>query len=127
MGRALKASWVHFCSLMVLLPVGWCCWLPDLRAAEAAPEPDCCCGKKETPKPARPTEPKPAPTCCCEPQPAVVRSTLDDGGDTNHTLPAFCELPTVGIIVPEVGSVDPASPPIDPSPRLHILHCVWLC
>ncbi|MBI1831277.1 MAG: hypothetical protein HYR84_07505 [Planctomycetes bacterium] len=117
----------HFCSVLIVLPVGWCCWLPDLRASEERAASDCCCRNECDTKP--PTAPPaPAPTCCCDPLPALVRVSPEERPDTaDASLPMFANLvPPVASFgsvfdVAWVHELHATSPPG------RILHCVWLC
>jgi hypothetical protein len=119
---------VHLCSILLATPIGWCCWLPVVQAAEKAEEADCCCcTAKEKPAPAKSREaPSRAPTCCCDPQPGVSSAS-----DVTGKAPAPA-LPAVLVSFSSVAALSSAlalAPPSlhDPSPPLHILHCLWLC
>jgi len=126
MTRVVRAILVHFCSLLLVVPVGWCCWLPTLRASEKAPEPECCCcAKTEKPAPTKDAPKAPeAPSCCCDPQPAAI---LSKPNDRSHA-----PIDALAADVAEfhklcIGLTSPIPLLNDPSPPLRVLHCVWLC
>jgi hypothetical protein len=119
---------VHLVSLLIVLPIGWCCWLPSAPTKEAAePAESCCCPKKPA-APAKPNEePREAPECCCDPQPATLNddfSGKDDAKQLTNVLPVSL----LDNQVTEVGGLH-VEPPLLPTarPPLHLLHCVWLC
>src|SRR4051812_6170225 len=65
----------HFCSLLFVMPFGWCCWLPQSRADDEAEQSSecCCCSPKTVPAPPdRSKEKLPIDiSCCCTPLPAT--------------------------------------------------------
>src|SRR5580698_348597 len=68
---------VHLFSVLIVMPLGWCCWLPTAPAEKTkAQTENCCCSHAKPAKtatPAKPTEEKPeAPSCCCETQPLGI-------------------------------------------------------
>jgi hypothetical protein len=121
---------VHLCSLLILMPVGWCCWLPALPAQGQPKEPDCCCcAKPAKPVPVKPGEESPqAPICCCDPQPAAFLSLPDQSGKpAPDAFPAMA-LPMDAGFAPVSVTVAAIAPFLrDPAPPRHLLHCVWLC
>src|ERR1700683_1190575 len=78
--RFLRRILVVACSLMVLMPMGWCCWLVPVAQAETASVPvchSCCSQQKATPAPAKQKDtPQPAP-CECKPLPADLALPKD--------------------------------------------------
>ncbi len=124
----LRRILVHVCSILLATPVGWCCWMPTARAEEK-PEPPTCphCVTKEKQTPAKPTETPTRRTCCCESQPALISTSELAGKDVTPTLPALLTLAVLPI--PDAGldiALDHSVAP-PPTPRLHLLHCVWIC
>jgi hypothetical protein len=118
---------VHLCSLLIATPVGWCCWLPVAHSAEKPHEAKRCCMPKERKAPAKPREaPTPSQSCCCC-DPLLVSATSEvTGKEPAPALPAVL-LPTVPVsAISSACAAEPISLH-DPSLRLHILHCVWLC
>ncbi len=124
-------------AFFLVLPQGWCCFLPvptacpDQAPAKTA---DCChCSqsvtqeqeKQEPEAPARSPEPvKPVKTCCCQPDtlagPNGEKVQLDLG-------PAVPFIATAPELAP-VGSPGRTSFGFHShSPPLQLLHCVWLC
>jgi hypothetical protein len=122
-------------ALLLVLPQGWCCFLPvptacpEQTPAKAA---DCCpCkeGTKQkpaTPKPAPTQEPaKPFKTCCyCQPatftEPRSEKVHLDFGPAVPLIASTFDAAPA--------GTADLTTCVyLSDSPPLQLLHCVWLC
>jgi hypothetical protein len=115
---------------MVLMPVGWCCWLPDLRAAEqeATQEADCCCCAMQQKKgaPQKPVDPKPTPSCCCDPQPVLFEGPAVDAYLHELALPISLADPI--FLAPSLAMNRSSEPSdYDPSPPFRILRCHWLC
>src|ERR1019366_2006963 len=84
MVRFLRRLLVSACSLMVLMPMGWCCWLlpaAHAGAPEAATPCRSCCSQQQTkPTPAQQKDaPRPAP---CECKPVVADLALPKHSDT---------------------------------------------
>src|SRR5436190_7886656 len=83
------------CSLLLVLPTGWCCPAPSAQAADRAP-PHCCCCKTE---PVETTDSAPAAPVPSTPCPCYDRnSTAPQVGvnvilDTPALLPSFETLP----------------------------------
>jgi hypothetical protein len=118
---------VHLCSVLLATPIGWCCWLPVVHAADEKAEVAkcCCCVPKE--KPVKPQgAPEPSRSCCCDPL-LVASSTSElTGKEATPALPAVL-VPSASITA--ISLAIALNPPSlhDPSPPLHLLHCLWLC
>jgi hypothetical protein len=135
MKRKVRRILVHLCSLLVLMPFGWCCWLPVLRAQESSkekaaenPAPCCCCVPKPAPAPEQPKEESPqTPSCCCEPQPAALLSAPVKAPTIFDALAIVASVVGAPITLPFL--TIPAEIPGHHanSPPLHLLHCLWLC
>jgi hypothetical protein len=128
MTRVVRAILVHFCSFLLAVPVGWCCWLPTLRSSEKEPE-CCCCAKPETPAPTKkqPETPE-APSCCCDPQPAAILSKFNDRSHVLvDALPAVFAGASAELHTTCIGLTSPIAFLNAPTPPLRVLHCVWLC
>jgi hypothetical protein len=117
---------VAACSLTVLMPMGWCCWLLPVAQAETATSVchSCCSQQKATPTPAKPKEtPRPAP-CECKP----LAADLALPKDSDAPMPMLIVMDGVELV--HVTLAKACVPPIsqlDWSPPLNLLHCVWLC
>lgn len=133
---------IAFVSTSLVLPTGWCCWLPAVVAAHLparavekstptpAPAPCCCCEPQttETAGTTDPTAPREAPPvpikCCCEAQASLLPKPIE-----KTSPPAFVfALPVLAVAPPAV-VVDVVAPCAGDivSPPLHLLHSVWLC
>src|SRR5262249_8749138 len=124
------------CSLTLVLPAGWCCYVvPEYCCSTAdakdpapgQPEKKCCCPHEELAQPAQsqPTpKPSPASNCCCERQPLapLEREAPSPGLSLALDMPAPEANPANGF---QGCGVDDISSPVLPS--LHVLHCVWRC
>ena len=103
------------CSLTLALPQGWCCTFVPEKQAKC-----CACCRDEAPAEA----PKPVAQCPCAERATTLTPATDSAPDyALSVVPVLLEtaLPTPGIMV---AVVPPLRPPI---PRLHVVHCVWLC
>jgi len=118
---------VHLCSVLLATPIGWCCWLPVVHADEKADEAKCCCTPKEKPVPSKQEAPQPSRSCCCEAIPVISSTSELTGKDPASALPAIL-VPSASLAAISLASsvLDPRSLH-DPSPPLHLLHCLWLC
>lgn len=130
MSRVLHYILSHTCCMLIALPIGWCCWLPSVRANEDTVKPTCCCcGDQETPTPSKPAPPTPkVPPCCCEPIPVVLSDSSRDESPVQVSfvfLPANFNVWHDAFAVMEHRSLSPDR--IDTSPPLQILFCTWLC
>jgi hypothetical protein len=111
------------CSLILVLPPGWCCLVP-VRSAEGATARRCCgCPHCRRPDPA----PKPAPVkpheCPCFDRqftPPTGPQTLPAGAAMMAPLPPFEPAPAESLRL-DRAAVHLADPP------LHLTHCTWLC
>ena len=112
---------------LLVMPLGWCCWLvPSLAVARTeTPEPACCCCcDREENAPAKPKEAPDVPPCCCKPLPMAFLTMPDDTDAPLPALPVMFESPQD--FIADFMWMQ-AVIHIDPSPPLHILHCLWLC
>lgn len=127
--RVVRGILVLACNLLVLMPMGWCCWLMPAAPAKAGPAsvascPSCCGHQaKQRSGPAKPQDsPRPIPCDCVQPAADLM---LPD--DTIAPLPMLAVLFEV-----EPVNVAQAAWPLpilrtDKPPSLQVLHCVWLC
>ena len=124
----MQRTLVHLCSLLVLMPVGWCCWLvPVVQASantqEASCPGCCCCGKQKKSAPSTPKEtPRKAPCGCTHPAARLI--VPEDADAPLPMLHVFVEIEAVlfsqAITTMPVLRIDARLP-------LNLLHCVWLC
>lgn len=116
------------CSLLLVLPPGWCCIfaIRTVRNDLTKTAPSCpsCCGKSHTSTPS----PSPAPDrpvrCPC----ADRQSTAPDNAKAfTVDLSVVAVLPFLDDVLTELSVIAPAAthPYLSSSPQ--ILHCVWLC
>ena len=125
MKTAARALWIHLCVTLIVLPVGGWCWLPIMYACQASEKAKPCCAKHSE-APVQPQAPSKFPRCCCKPQQALLRTALDDSPqDPVNALPS-ASTPT-STAMPALAAPMMVSVVGDPSPPLHLLHCVWLC
>lgn len=133
MGRFALRTLLTLSCLVVLMPQGWCNYVPALCGKVKAEEPKkahggCCdlcqCKDREKPPP-EPEAPSPPSRCCCYEL---------DWLKPNPPLLVKADLPLVGFIVPVVGNpacadmlLEPGLTIHVPSPPIHVLNCVWLC
>ncbi len=124
---------VHLVSVLIVMPFGWCCWLPTAAAEQPkAPMENCCCSHAKpakSPAPAKPAEEKPeTPSCCCELAPVAVLTDVPDGTDLKPVV-VLAVLPTSIDEISLDACVGWLTAPFLHlnSPPLHLLHCVWLC
>jgi hypothetical protein len=123
----LRRILVHFCAVMLVTPVGWCCWLPTAQAHEQEAEAKSCCSSKAKPAPAKQQEDQsPTRSCCCDPQPAASSAPEQFA---KEPVVAVAFLPPVPPLAQPAYLAIVADPDSlhDPSPALHVLHCIWLC
>jgi hypothetical protein len=132
--RALR-SLVLACSLLLVLPQGWCCMLASQMAtttATATPIPvsarGCCdCCKQDTqskPQSDKPFAP-PASSCCCSDQQALPASVVSiEQPDAGLIFVAV--LPLLDSLLP-LGSVIGDAVFHPPAYQRHVFKCVWLC
>lgn len=112
-------------ALLLALPPGWCCLVPD--CAKPAPvRPACCPAHKTAPSggtQGKETDPARQPTCECPsdtslgPAPPAVDSSL--------LAPALVAV--VAAPEPAAAPTDGGRPPQASLLALHLLHHVWLC
>lgn len=135
MTTLVRVLFVALVSTSLVLPTGWCCWLPAVIAAhlparttaEKSASAPCCCCEPKTAEPAGPAAPSDAPApikCCCEAQAPLLPKPVE-----KSPPPAFVfALPPIAMAPPILA--DAAVAPrtgIVVSPSLHLLHSVWLC
>jgi hypothetical protein len=124
---------VPFLSVLIVMPWGWCCWLPTAPAEKAKEDTksSCCSHAKQTKNvaPVKPTEEKPGPpACCCDPLPLAILGDVPDGTDGNPAV-ALAVVPEIlsGTSLGTCAGWFPVPFLQGKSPPLHLLHCVWLC
>ena len=125
-----------FCSLMLAMPQGWCCFVAYHCTAPAESQhtkqktPCCpCC-----PQPADSDEQAPSPqapfplcpSCSCVDRQAILPDSLTvQLVETGFVL----FLPPLPLVAPDLGHpalvAESADPP--PTPSLQVLYCVWRC
>ncbi len=134
MSSVLSHTLAVVCSILVLLPPGWCCSvrrsspavLPQSADQPAAP---CCCHQQQTQQgetaPNGPAEPTPSEKrCCCEPIPSTPSRMEKSSVDLT---PATFQLPVEPeLVAPERVQPNQLGLP-GCSPALHVLQCVWRC
>ena len=119
---------VHLCSVLLVLPTGWCCRVLSSVKPKDEINPVCCCCCQEAVKPAQePAAPTPPPMTCCEQKPQQAKATEDVVADPREVAALLPLLdrdagPAQGVHVPH--RVEPAPGAAAP---LHVLHCVWMC
>jgi hypothetical protein len=116
---------VHLVSLVIAVPVGWCCRAPLIQANEDSGTGECCCcAERKNP----PSEAPAPPTCCCEPTPAAVLGCSQDEIKQAASEPlAAASWPTVYHSFASAENEQPVVISLGRSPPIHVLHCVWLC
>jgi len=141
MGQRFSQLLLLTCSLLLVLPPGWCCytWSARCCAKQQASGADLpktaatsCCHKEEdsasqpgqpSSVPAKPSSPTPD-SCCCEHQP-----TLPTSNDSSWSIPVFA----LATLTPDFAPIDlqpyrtVERAGFQTLPLLHLLHCVWLC
>jgi hypothetical protein len=127
--RFLRPILVHLCSLLVVMPMGWCCWLlPVAQAAVATRQAEpckSCCRQHTEPSPDKPDQsPQRSSPCGCDERQAV--SLIAKYVDAPlAALPVFVEIEPIRLIA---GIAAHSTFVADlPPPPLQLLHCVWLC
>ena len=120
---------------ILLMPQGWCCWLPPMQCCEvvsqqscckAAPkaEPTCChCQKESSPEEDQPATPLPQKCAKCLHD--TIKPTPTDHIDSAPLLSYLLPMDTMGRIVGWNGISQETRP--GASPPLHVQLCVWLC
>lgn len=122
--RRLLSWLVLACSLLFVLPRGWCCIFAALASQATPAKRSCCAPDAPADTPASP-QPKPAKCCPC------------DGRDTLRSQPESTPAPealpcawSVESPLPALMAhalVEPISDTFGPPPPLHLLKCSWLC
>lgn len=126
---------VFACSLILVLPEGWCCMFasqtPDTGKTAPAKSGGCCdCCTGDAPTTSAPTEkPAPAPerNCPCSERHATLSSStlvkqVDAAFVPVAMLTSFDSVPVVVSVIGEVVSVFHP-----PTRQIHVSKCVWLC
>ena len=116
------------CSLLLVLPPGWCCIfaVQTVREDSTKTDPCCpsCCGKSNTSTPTPSPAPDKPTRCPC----ADRQSTAPD---TAKAFAVDLSVVAVLLVVDRTPTEFPASAPAATPPFLfsspQLLHCVWLC
>lgn len=128
---------VFACSLILMLPPGWCCHVVTLpccarhgETTASGSKDNCCsscCGEEtktstehQTPTPKPPT----GRSCCCDPQPTLRSNTNPSLVDLAVVAPTIEVVTTVDWTVSAQTAVSGGE---FTSAPLHLLHCIWLC
>jgi hypothetical protein len=115
------------CGLLLALPPGWCCLLPQVGIRQPGKATASCCHHKDqasTPTTPKAPLPEHGPPCGC-----VDRDSPVPSGP--KTLPV--DLASVPAVVLQpvfdggAGAVVILTTAAVASPPLNVLHCVWLC
>src|SRR5579862_5686507 len=99
--RFVRHTLVSLCSLLVVMPMGWCCWLfPAPQASAKTPQivpcRSCCTPQ---PKKSAPTQPKETPRrspCGCD-QRAGLAQLAEDTNAPLPALPIFVEVEPIHV------------------------------
>jgi hypothetical protein len=96
MVRFVRRILVLACSLLVLMPMGWCCWLlpsaqGSAKTSEAAGCSSCCSQHPKKAIPAKPTDPARSVPCPCDERVAVP-VVAEEPAAPMPALPMFIEI-----------------------------------
>lgn len=119
---------VTVCSLVLVLPQGWCCIVPAPGTAQITKDCCCSCCRPTTPTPAQgrggPTQ-LPKKTCPCAERVTIKSSTASDLDVGPATLAQAAPNARVPCLSGSARFADAGFLP--PREQRHILHCVWRC
>ena len=128
MRTVLLVALVHLCSVLLVLPTGWCCRVLSSVKPKDEISPVCCCCCQEAVKPSQePPAPTPPAKTCCEHKPLHAKAPDDTLADP-HAVAALLPLlggesvGVHGVLALVRADFAPGEPP-----PLHVLHCVWTC
>ena len=118
-------------AFLLVLPQGWCCFLPvpndslGQTPAKAAERCSCTNPAKQKPATPAPQPANPSKTCCyCQPANITVPSSEKVQVDVGIGIPfvvSTCHAAPSNAMVLTICGYRPHSPP------LQLLHCIWLC
>jgi hypothetical protein len=131
MSNRVLRSLVLACSLLLAAPQGWCCLFAvaparaETPTAPGNPDGNCpCCptnnqGQNPTNTPDTPT----TSACPCDQRQTTLPAptSLEQGQTVSFLRPPDAAPPSITRLERACFTIPP------PSPRLHVLECVWLC
>src|SRR6516162_1541765 len=112
---------------VVILPSGWCCFIPAFRGEKPVPHPQSCCAcshKQPQSKPA--SVPQPIPSgkrCYCQTDSTIPKPSEPIASHALFSIP-IASVRSADYYPSSAGSAV-TSPSIPCS--LQVLHCVWRC